>query len=492
MPRRLVVIGLTAVTCGCGAAESTSTAPAESALPGPATEATAAPAASRGSSRDWPMFGRVPSRTSATGAIGISAAQAPKLRRRRVALPGVVDSSPIFLHGVRAGGARRDLFLMTTDYGIAIAVDARSAKVVWTFVPGGYRSWAGTYRIMNATPVASADRRFLFSGSPDGRVHKLAIADGREQHGGWPVSITRLPEREKVTPSFGLMSGRVVVGTGGYIGDEPPYQGHIVTLAPGSGRIVGVTNSLCADRHEIIDPASCRSSDSAFWSRSGAVQLGDRTLLFATGNAPFDGRRDFGDSVIRVSADGRRLLGSWTPSNHEELNAGDGDLGSTGPVLIGGGSVMQSGKDGRLHVFATSALNRPGTVGHELQDLPAPGGAGMFTAPAMWKHNGRKWMFATTDSGTAGYTQSGGRLHEEWSVPTGGTSPIVAGGLLWVYDPTGALVAHRPTTGKRVARLPAGSGHWNSPAPGAGVIALPEGNANDHTQEGVLNLYSRP
>ncbi len=489
MCRSVIIAAATAALWGCGA-----DAPDRSSA---TTVATAAAGGARSGAhassepvRDWPMFGRLSSRTSSTGAIGITAGEAPGLRRMTVALPGTVDSAPIFLHGVMAGGATRDLFLMTTTYGRALAVDARSGSIVWTFTPAGYGRWAGSYQIMNATPVASADRRFLFSGSPDGRVHKLAIAGGREQHGRWPVSITRLPEREKLTPSFGLIGGRVVVGTGGYVGDAPPYQGHIVTIAPGSGRILGVTNSLCADRHAIIDPKSCRSSDSAFWSRSGAVEMPDHSLLFATGNAPFDGRRDFGDSVLRVSADGRRLLGSWTPSNHRSLNAGDVDLGSTGPVLIGGGSIMQSGKDALLHVFSTRALRRRGSVGGEIQTLAAPGGMGMFTAPAVWRHAGRTWMFATTGGGTGAYTQSGGRLTRRWSVGRAGTSPIVAGGLLWVYDPSGALLAYRPTTGRLVAQLPAGEGHWNSPVPGHGVIALPEGSANDRSQTGALNLYT--
>jgi len=86
---------------------------------------------------------------------------------------------------------------------------------------------------------------------------------------------------------------------------------------------------------------------------------------------------------------------------------------------------------------------------------------------------------------------SDAQLRKRWEASRGGTSPIVAGGLLWVYDPSGALLAYRPGSGRRVASLPAGPGHWNSPVPGVGVIALPEGDANQHTEDGVLNLYAR-
>jgi hypothetical protein len=48
---------------------------------------------------------------------------------------------------------------------------------------------------------------------------------------------------------------------------------------------------------------------------------------------------------------------------------------------------------------------------------------------------------------------------------------------------------YRPTTGGRLARLPAGTGHWNSPIVTDGRIALPEGNANDHLTHGVLDIW---
>jgi hypothetical protein len=304
------------------------------------------------------------------------------------------------------------------------------------------------------------------------------------------VAVTRLPAREKLTSSFNLVRGRLIVATGGYIGDAPPYQGHLVALDPAGGRVRGVLNSLCADRHAIIDPASCPGSDSAIWARSGAVAMPDGSLLFATGNGPFDGRTNFGDSVVRATVDGR-LLGSWTPANQAELEAGDTDLGSTAPALIGGGSILQAGKDAKLHVIALATLHHIGVVGHERQTLDAPGG-GMFTAPAVWRSGGRTFVFVATAGATAAYEQRGGRLFPLWRNGTAGTSPIVAGGLLYVYDPGGALVVYRPVTGARVARLPAGGGHWSSPVPGRGVIALPEGDANTHATSGTLSLYHRP
>jgi len=107
--------------------------------------------------------------------------------------------------------------------------------------------------------------------------------------GGWPVTITRDPTHEKVGTALNISGDLVLATTGGYIGDAPPYQGHVVSIDRASGEIVHVWNSLCSDRHEIIDPSTCPDSDSAIWARAGAVvEPGTGRILVATGNAPYD------------------------------------------------------------------------------------------------------------------------------------------------------------------------------------------------------------
>src|SRR5205823_1521616 len=179
---------------------------------------------------------------------GITVANVRRLRRQQVGLDGTVDSSPIYLRAIRIGGKARDVFVVTTTYGKALAIDAANGRVLWRFTPPGYTGWAGTYRITNATPVADPSRKFVYSASPDGKIHKLALATGTEAGGAWPVTVTRLPEREKIGPALNLARGLVLVGTGGYVGDEAPYQGHVVAIAAASGKVVNVWNSLCSDR----------------------------------------------------------------------------------------------------------------------------------------------------------------------------------------------------------------------------------------------------
>jgi putative pyrroloquinoline-quinone binding quinoprotein len=472
----LAVLALALGGCGSdgGARTSAARAPAST---------TGAQAAAPSTNRDWPTFGGNPHRPSATNApTALTAARVPGLKRQTVDLPGTVDSTPIYLHGVTAGGRRRDVFVMTTTYGRTLAVDAASGAIVWTFTPPGYDGWAGSAQITNMSPVADRGRAHVFTASPDGRVHRLSMGDGREDPGGgsWPVTLTRDPTHEKLTSSLNLVGDRLIATTGGYIGDAPPYQGHVVALDRTSGRMLGVFNSLCANRHTIIVPSTCKSSDSAIWGRAGAVADEHGNLFVATGNAPYDGRLDFGDAVIELSPDARRVLRHWAPPNQAELNSQDLDLGSTSPVLVPGG-VLQSGKEGKIAVL-TRGLR-------QVQSLPNPGSTAMFSAMAVWRHGGATTVFATTEAGTTAYRWSGQRLHVLWSDGTGATSPLVVGGLFYGYDANGALNVRRASSGHMVAKLPAGGGHWQSPVVGGSVIALPQGNANDHAKTGVLNLY---
>src|SRR5207253_598715 len=114
------------------------------------------------------------------------------------------------------------------------------------------------------------------------------------------------------------------------IGDAPPYQGHVAAISAAKGRIVHVWNSLCSNRHVLIAPSSCASSDSAIWARSGAVvQPRTGNILVATGNGHFNGRHDWGDSALLLTRNASGILRNWTPRNQAQLDSGDVDLGST-------------------------------------------------------------------------------------------------------------------------------------------------------------------
>jgi hypothetical protein len=449
---------------------------------------TAAPPAG---GTDWPLYGYTSARSnSGPASTGITAANVAQLRRQRMTLDGTVDSSPIYLHGVRVLGAPHDAFFVTTTYGKTEAIDASTGRVLWRWTPPGYRSWAGSYRITTATPAADPSRAWIYAASPDGRIQKLSVASGRA---AWRVRVTLLPTREKIPAALNYRRGRVIVATGGYIGDAPPYQGHVAIVDARRGRLLRVWNSLCSNRHRLISPSSCAASGSAIWARSGAVaDPATGALLAATGNGDWNGRTNWGDSVVRLKGDASRLLGSWTPTDEAALAAQDADLGSTAPALLGGGLAVQGGKDGKLRLLELGRLAPAGRRGGEVQTVATPGSIDLFTTPAVWHSGATTWIFVGDDAGLAAWTLSGRRLHRAWGNGSASTSPVVAGGLLYAYDPGGRLRVYDPKTGRRLADLQAGRGHWNSPIVADGLVALPEGDANDHRTTGVLNVYRLP
>jgi outer membrane protein assembly factor BamB len=440
-------------------------------------------------------------------AVGLGPHNVGGLRLRKVKLPGTVDSSAIALHGIVVHRRRHDLLVMTTTYGRTLAVDAGSGRILWEFTPGDIGSYQGSARITTATPIADPDRRFVYAASPDGRIHKLAVASGGEvRSDGWPVSVTYDATHEKIASPLNISGSSVVVVTDGYIGDAPPYQGHVVMIDRSSGRITAVWNSLCSDRHKLTVPRTCPASDSAIWGRNAAaIEPGTGRILVATGNGPFNGSTDWGDSVLELSPDAGRLFHNWTPSDQAQLSASDGDLGSTAPAILpptrGWRVAVQGGKDAQLHLLNLDKLNgttgRAGRrLGGELQNIGSPGGAQVITAPAVWSHGGRAYVFVATDSGTEAYVLRIGRtpqLVTAWHNGTPGTSPVLAGGLLYIYDEQGGGVdVYRPASGRRVAVLAASSGHWNSPIVIGGRVILPTGNANDHATSGELFIYHLP
>jgi outer membrane protein assembly factor BamB len=485
---------LTLVACG-GHAVDTSTTASASSVSGASTAAVP--------SGDWTEFGFDPHRSGVgPDDTGINSGNVGALQTRVVHIDGVADSSAVELAGVSAGGRSRDVIVVTTTYGKTIAIDPGTGAKLWEYVPSDIHSYEGSSQITTASPLADPDRQFVYASSPDGFIHKLAIASGRQ---AWATRVTFDPSREKIAAALNIGAGQLVVTTGGYFGDTPPYQGHVAMIDRSSGRIRHVWNSLCSNRHHLINPpSSCPASGSAIWARAGAViEPGTRRIIVATGNAPFNGVTNWGDSVLELSPDATRLLHNWTPADQAQLNSSDTDLGSTGPALLptvrGYRLAVQGGKDGMLHLLNLNRLNgtRGGAgrrLGGEVQDISSPGGGQVLTAPAVWSRGGRPYVFVADNSGTAAYVLRVRRrpqLQAVWQNGASGTSPVLAGGLLYVYDELGGtLNIYDPTSGRRLASLPAAGGHWSSPIVVGGRIILTVGGSTaDDRTSGELFIY---
>jgi outer membrane protein assembly factor BamB len=482
------------IFAGCGSHTAGGTSHAgSSAAPTSAVQASGLP------SSDSPTFNYDASRSGVGPASGITTANLHTLSPRVVRIDGIADSAPVQLHSVRVRGRRRDVAVVSTSYGHTIAFDPGTGAVLWEFRAAGVHP--GSSQVTTASPVADPDRRFVYAAAPDGVIYKLSLATGSR---AWSRRITFDPVHEKIASALGVTGRYVVAVTGGYFGDVPPYDGHVVLLGRGSGRIAHVWNTECSGHHRLIAASSCGATnthgDSAIWGRGGAViEPGSHRILVSTGNGPFDGHSSWGDSVLELTPSASRLLHNWTPVNQAQLSAGDTDLGSAAPAVLpvyrGYHLAVQGGKDGKLHLLNLRRLNgtrgRAGPrLGGQLSQSSSPGGGPVLTQPVVWRSGGRVWLIVADDSGTAAYTLTGRRprLRVAWSDQRSGTSPVLSGGLLYVYDEqAGELVVRSPRSGALLRALPAARGHWNSPIVASGRIILPTGNY--HSGGGGSSIY---
>jgi outer membrane protein assembly factor BamB len=440
---------------------------------------------------DWTVFGFDAARSNVNpGETTLTPATVARLHRvLQVALPGVADSSPALLSAVRlADGTTRAVLYVTTQDGRLLALDAVSGAILWSKQPAGPK-------ITQSSPAIDPSQQYVYAYGLDGFVHKYRATTGDEiVGGGWPVPVTRMPNTEKQGSALNIADGYLYVTTGGYLGDAPPYQGHVVTIRL-SDASVHIFNSLCSTVTHLLVASDCPRSDSGIWARGGAVVdplTGD--IFVTTGNGAFDantGGPDYGDSVIELSGDGTRVLDSYTPSNYQVLDDTDGDLGSDAPALLPtlAGSatpylLLQGGKDGMLRLVNRrnmSGRGAPGGVGGEVQALSVPG-CDTFTQPTVWQDaaGGAIWVVVAATCGLRAYQlQSVGgkaQLVERWRAAAVSSTVILAGGVLYAAT-SGALLALDPQTGTQLwSSAEAGAGgsigaiHWQSPIVIAGRV----------------------
>ena len=479
-PNSFVVTAQTpgAPTTRARSSSSTVTVPATPAAPGPRA--------------DWPVFDLDPARSGVNpNERAITATNVGRLVVLWTQhLPDVADSAPMYRDG---------RLYLTMRGGSTIALDATTGAQLW------WQTTTGP-KITNSSPAVDPSGQWVYAYGLDGFVHKYAAATGREvTDTGWPAPVTLLTQVEKESSALNLANGKLYVTTSGYLGDQGHYDGHLVVVDLGSGASA-VFNSLCSNLTSLLtdqpgQPNYCPSVQSGVWARAGAVV--DPTtghVFIATGNGPWNGTTNWGDSVLELSADGHTLVDSYTPSNQAELDDRDIDLGSTAPALLPAQPAsktplvaVQGGKDGELRLLNRRDLSGQGHVGQlggELQIVDAPGKCDVFTAPAVWTATDHStWLFVATGCGLAGFqvvTSAAGEtsLVPRWQQRTGGTSPVVVNGILFVAHSggvdaraaaTGRLLWTSPPSGQRGA---IGQIHWESPIVVAGKLFIADENGD--------------
>ena len=283
-----------------------------------------------------------------------------------------------------------------------------------------------------------------------------------------------------------------------------------INLSTGTQKVF---NTLCSNHavhfvdSRITTGADCwPQTQSGVWARAGVVYNANNDRVYmSTGNGTFNPSQYlWGDTVLALAADGSGLSGapldSYTPVNFQSLQNSDTDLGSTAPALLppAGGKyphlAVQGGKDGKLRLLNVDNLsgqNGAGFVGGEVFSMNFPPGGGILTQPAVWTNpaDNSTWVYVANPSGLSGLQLSidgGGNpsLQTRWTMP-GGTSPIIANGVLYVAR-SNLISARNPLDGNLLwsdSRI--GGIHWASPIVANGVLYITD-------QHGDLTAFALP
>ena len=445
----------------------------------------------------------------------ITAANVSGLQRLfQIALPTVVDGTPVILTGVTTGSGVRDLVFVNTMLGQLIALDAHTGATIWSKQP------AGTSYFTNSSPAIDPGRAFVYAYGLDGFVRKYAVGTGVETTtGGWPEQITLKPTIEKGGPNLAIATvgatSYLYMGNSGY-GDGGDYQGHLTTINLSTGT-QKVFNALCSNQAVHFTTGSCATKQAGIWNR-GVVYDSDTARIYSvTGNGNYaPASFSWGDTVLALNPDGSGVnsgpVDSYTPAIFQSLQDSDLDLGSVAPAILPGSGTkyphigVQGGKDAKLRIINLDNLSGQGAPGHtggELFTLSLPQAGEVANGTPTWVNPADQstWLFVVgnTDDvvpgGLAAFkltldASGNPSLVTQWTkIPVAGAPFIKGAGLLVAnnvlyYATNSGIVALNPTTGAQLwSDSNISATHWQSPVVANGILYMTD-------KSGQLTAYS--
>ncbi len=438
-----------------------------------------------GAFHDWMQFNGDAQHSGAVTGEAITPENVAKLLPLfHTKLPAVSDGAPAYWTAGSPRRLRHVLFFTMTD-GSLMAVHAASGAVMWQTDPPAGTRWT------TSSPAIDPSLRFVYSYALDGRIHRYDINTGAEAAGGgWPAIVTRKGDVEKGSSALTIAtrpdgSSLLYATFAGYPdpGDAGDYQGHIVAIRLDDGTAT-TFNALCSDKSFVLGNGDCAAHRAGIWGRSALVyDDADDALYVITSNGPWNGKTNWGDSVLRLPPDLRGVpLDSYTPTEHATLAKNDLDLGSGGLGVAGGYGVF-AGKDGIVRLVRLADLSghhAAGWSGGEAQRIPLPQGGEVLTAPAVWTDStNRTWIVFANDYGTTAFELVNGHLVERWtSAEPSRSSPLVVNGVVFEAE-NGKIFALDITSGNELwSDTSIGNIHWESPIVAGGAVYISDFEGN--------------
>jgi outer membrane protein assembly factor BamB len=244
------------------------------------------------------------------------------------------------------------------------------------------------------------------------------------------------PQAHQQRAALAMSQNMVYIAYGGLDGDCSDYRGTVVaSQTDGSGPLLS---------YRIPTPR-----EGGIWAPSGPAIDQSGNLYVSVGNgAVTHGAWDHSDSILRFSPN-LQLQDGFAPTQWQQDNGSDADLGSMGPILLPGGLIFADGKSGLGYLLHANAL---GGVGGQAQVIPichSYGGAALL---------GSQLFVPCTDGLREVLVGPGANMRLGWHAPSQiSGSPIVGGRTVYSLDPSGTLYALDTASGTVHATLSVGA-----------------------------------
>jgi len=279
-------------------------------------------------------------------------------------LSGPTYAQPLYLEG---GAGGKDLVIAATEQNQVSAFDAANGATVWqkTVATPAARSNLPCGNIdpmgITGTPAIDAvshtiffDAMTLDSGSPKHKIFALSTDDGSTKN-GWPVDVSATAKANGVSfnsPPQGergaviLLNGNVYVPYGGHYGDCGDYHGWVVGVPMTNPKATPVAWAT-------------RARAGGIWA-PGGISSDGTSLYVATGNTFSATTWSDGEGIIKLGptlASSQNAANYFAPTNWQQLDSGDVDIGGSGPIVfdVPGATpskvVIALGKDGYAYLM---------------------------------------------------------------------------------------------------------------------------------------------
>jgi outer membrane protein assembly factor BamB len=283
---------------------------------------------------------------------------------------GATYAQPLFLDG---GPGGKDLVFAATEENWIYALDAATGATVWSKkvgepvklsdLPCGNITTLG----ITGTPVIDGASRTIFADamtSPDGGGTKKHLivglsVDTGESRPGFPIDVSAMAKTPSLAFDSAIENQRgalMIVGGTLYV----PYGGHYGDCGAFHGWVVGVP---------LANPAAVQAwatlgKGGGTWAPGGLSSDGDGVYL-ATGNTFGAPTWLGGEAIIRLGAGpvfSNTPADYFAPTDWMALDAGDVDIGGSGPVLFDLPGAVPSkltialGKNGKAYLLDRTNL----------------------------------------------------------------------------------------------------------------------------------------